>query len=106
MRLAAALLVLAAACQPSSSGSGVPAEYRADIENICDAEARSGAREQDPGRRAYVVASWLGPVIKTQEARQFLGRLGGLSPADKPAALVAEARKVGLEHCATADAWR
>ena len=101
-----AVLAAAAACQRGSNS--VPEKYRADIENICDAEARSGALapEQDPNRRAIVVATWLPGHIQTDQGRQFLGSLQKLNGAGKGDALRGEAARVGLSGCPLADTWK
>ena len=101
-----ALLAAAAACQRGSAS--VPEKYRADIENICDAEARSGALapDQDPNRRAIVVATWLPGHIQTDQGRQFLGSLQKLNGAGKGDALRGEAARVGLSGCPLADTWK
>ena len=101
-----ALLAAAPACQRGSAS--VPEKYRADLENICDAEARSGALapDQDPNRRAILVATWLAGRIQTDEGRQFLGSLQKLSGAGKGDALRREAARVGLTGCPLADSWK
>ena len=110
MRYATSIVLLFTsfvACQRGAD-SEVPAAYRADIENICDAEARSGALapDQDPNRRSIVVAQWLGGAVKTKEGRSFLVSLATLAPADKGDALRKEAARAGLKSCAVAETWR
>lgn len=111
MRYAAliATLILSSlpACQ-RTSGDAVPAAYRADVENICEAEGRSGALapDQDPNRRSIVVAQWLGSAVKTDEGRSFLASLAKLAPAQKGDALRREATRVGLTRCAVAETWK
>lgn len=107
--LALALAIAVAigpACQKATTESAVPADYRADLENLCDAEARSGALEQDPNTRAMVVAQWLGTTIKTQRARSFMASLASLAPSEKASALRKAAAEAGLDRCALADAWK
>lgn len=109
MRSLLFLVALAAAapgCQ--RGGESISQAYRADLENICDAEARSGALapDQDPNRRAFVVASWLGGRIRSEEGRQFLGSLQKLAPKAKGDALRAEAKRVGLAGCPLAETWK
>jgi hypothetical protein len=103
---ALALLPAAAGCQQGSTS--VSQAYRSDIENICDAEARSGALapDQDPNRRALVVARWLAGRIQTGEGRQFLGSLQKLKASDKGVALRREAERVGLTGCPLAETWK
>jgi hypothetical protein len=105
MRLPAAVVVaFALACQGARSSVSEP--YRADLENLCDAEARSGALEQPESARAFTVAQWLGPALKTSEARSFLASLAAASPSQKGVLLREEAAKAGLKACALADTWR
>ena len=104
--ISAVLVIGALGCQ-SGSGSA-PAAYRVDLENICDAEARSGALapDQDPNRRAVVVATWLAGRIQTQEGRQFLASLQKLKAAEKGEALRREAARLGLTGCPLAETWK
>lgn len=104
--IAAVLVIGALGCQSGSSSA--PAAYRADLENICDAEARSGALapDQDPNRRAIVVATWLAGRIQSEEGRQFLGSLQKLKAGAKGDALRREAARVGLNACPIADTWK
>jgi hypothetical protein len=96
--------LLAFACQNGSSGA--PSAYRTDLENICDAEARSGALEQDPNRRSLVVAQWIAGRLQSEQGRKFLASLVQLAPAEKGKALRREAAAVGLERCPLADTWK
>jgi hypothetical protein len=104
--LIASVLLAAAACQ--SGGDSASPAYRSDVENICDAEARSGALapDQDPNRRVFVVARWLAGHIQTGEGRQFLGSLQKLKGAEKGNALRREAARVGLASCPLAETWK
>ena len=99
-------LLAAAACQ--GGGDSVSSAYRADVENICDAEARSGALapDQDPNRRVFVVTRWLAGRIQTGDGRQFLGSLQKLNGAAKGDALRREAARVGLASCPLAETWK
>ncbi len=98
--------MIALACQ--RGGNSVSGAYRSDMENICDAEARSGALapDQDPNRRAFVVARWLAGRIQTDEGRKFLGSLQKLEGAQKGDALRREAARVGLSACPLAETWK
>jgi hypothetical protein len=78
--------------------------YAADIENLCDVVARSGAK--GASAPTYVTATWLGSHLTTQDSRKFLARIQPLGREPKAAALEAEARRVGLTGCALADDWR
>jgi hypothetical protein len=106
LHLLLVLLAAAPACQRGSDS--VSQKYRADIENICDAEARSGALapDQDPNRRALVVATWLPGRIQSDEGRQFLGSLQKLGGGAKGDALRREAARVGLSGCPLAETWK
>lgn len=102
------LLVVAGALGCQSGSDTVSQAYRTDVENICDAEARSGALapEQDPNRRAFVVATWLAGRIQSEQGRQFLGSLQKLKAGAKGDALRREAERVGLSGCPLAETWK
>jgi hypothetical protein len=103
---AALLVMLASGCQKGKAS--VPAAYRTDIENACNAEERSGALApgQDPNQRSLLVATWMARSIKTDEARRFLASLANMPPAKKGDALRAEATRAGLPACPTAETWK
>jgi hypothetical protein len=84
----------------------IAADYRLDIENLCDVMKRSGADQLSPSERNPTIAMWLGPNIKTQAAHTFLVQIQPLQGADKANALDAEATRVGLASCALAAEWR
>ncbi|MDX2088559.1 MAG: hypothetical protein SFX73_11960 [Kofleriaceae bacterium] len=110
----ACLLVVSLGCQKGegeapASGQSVRAavpgsDYAKDIEALCDVIARSGAPEDDS--RTLLIANWLAANLKTPESRQFLIKIQPLVGDQKASALVAEAKRVGLEKCALADVWR
>ncbi len=93
------------ACSSSKKKPVEKDPYAADIEQICDAEERSGALDQDPSVRSVQVAAWLADHLVTDQSRQLLGRLATLSPADKATALAAEAKKLGISPCPMAQVW-
>lgn len=99
------LLLSATACKKDKREPAGNPPYAQDIERICFAEERSGALEQEPGRRSLVVAHWLGNALKTDESRVLLGRLARMPPRDKSAVLRAEASKLGIERCPMAAVW-
>jgi len=103
-----ACLGVAVGCQRGTGSTAPPVSepYRADIENLCDAVVRSGADQLPAGDRALVIANWLAAHLQTQEAHDYLIRIQPLTGEPKAAALEAEARRVGLGHCALADEWR
>lgn len=106
-RLALATL-LALQLVTCSSGKKKPVEkdpYTLDIEQICHAEERSGALEQDPSVRSVQVAAWLANHLVTDQSRLLLGKLAALAPADKATALAAEAKKVGVAPCPMVQVW-
>lgn len=107
MKIASALVLclLAAACQ-RGSGQAVAPDYRADFENICNAEERSGALREDPNSRATHVAMWIGSRLQTDEARRFLAGLGAMPPKAKGDALREEAARIGLSACPLAETWK
>ena len=84
----------------------VTAEYRADITNLCDAVAQSGADKIQDDSRAAVIAMWLGPHITTKEGHEFLVAIQPLHGEDKANRLDEEAKRVGLTSCALAAEWR
>jgi hypothetical protein len=104
LRLVFILLALAA-CQ--NAGEPPADGYAADIDAICNQEERSGAlkipaAERDP----LVAAHWLERNVKTPEGRKFAASVFQLEPSEKGPALRAEAQRVGLPACPTADAWK
>jgi hypothetical protein len=107
MNRIACLLVclgIAAGCQ-RGAGSAVSEPYRADIENLCDAVARSGADQLPVGERALTIANWLAAHLQTPEAHDYLIQIQPLVGEPKAVALEAEARRVGVARCALADEW-
>lgn len=103
-----AWLAIVAGCQPSAeqTAAAVPAGYRADIENLCDAVARSGADQRPAEEHALVIASWLASHLTTEDAHHYLVQIQPLGGDAKAAALEAEAQRVGLPRCALAAVWR
>jgi hypothetical protein len=104
----AAVVACLAGCQRDRdhAAAAVPEAYRADIENLCDAIARSGADQRPADEHALVIATWLGSHLTTDEAHQYLVQIQPLEGEPKAAALDAEAHRVGLARCALAAAWR
>jgi hypothetical protein len=118
-----ALLVLAAACQSGQPTQAPPnpAEnttviqlpkaqvtdgYRADITTLCDVVHLSGADQKPKDERWPIIAMFLGPQIKTNEAHEFLIAIQPLQGEAKALALETEAKRVGLSSCALATEWR
>lgn len=103
-----ACLGLVAGCgrDAGTAAPQVSAAYRADIENLCDVIARSGAEQLAETERTLTTANWLAAHLQTQEARDYLVRIQPLVGDAKAAALEAEAKRAGLPHCALADTWR
>ena len=96
-----------AACQHGKSGPPeVDPAYRADIVTLCDSVHLSGADEMPADQRWPVLAMWLGPHLKTEDAHAFLVRIQPLTGEPKARALEAEAARVGLDGCALATHWR
>lgn len=109
MRFAiAAILVSCVACGSggSQAGSGVSAAYKRDLDNMCHAEERSGALDQDESTRQTLVATWLASTIQTQEARAFLAELAKAPSGEKGALIAKEAKRVGVEPCPLASVWK
>ena len=100
------LVALLAGCQGGAAGKPpVPQGYAADIGKICDV-VRLADADKDPGARQVTIAMWLGANLQTAEARQFLVTIQPLAGAAKADALVAEAKRNGLDDCALAAEWR
>jgi hypothetical protein len=109
LSILALLLALVPACDRGGGGSApaVAPAYRTDLDNICNAEERSGALAPDQAApRHLAVAQWLGPTIQTAEGRSFLAGLSKLAPAAKGARLRSESTRVGLAACPLADSWK
>src|SRR5437764_6044985 len=92
------LPALLLACQTGSAT--VPAAYARDVQRLCDAVSQSGAGSAQGGDRTVLIAMWLGKNLETQELRDFLVKMQAMTPAQKRAALEAEATRAGLAHCA------
>ena len=122
MRLPLVVALALGACQSGSSSSapapapaphGPPppavvepgSPYAKDVDKLCHALTLSGAMDQPEDARQLVVAKWLGGNLDTAEIHTFLVKLQALAPADKVAALDAEAKKVGLADCPLSAAW-
>jgi hypothetical protein len=115
-RILVALLVAAPlACgrdSPPGSPAGDPvgvgsgSAYAADMENLCNVVERSGAGSAHPNDRAYLVATWLGTRLTTQDARKFLAQIQPLDGDAKATALETEAKRAGLAGCPLAAEWR
>ena len=91
---------------PAAPVGPIAADYKADIENLCDVLKRSGADQLEPGQRNPTIAMWLGPNIKTTAGHQFLVQIQPLQGADKARALEIEAKRVGIAECPLATEWR
>jgi hypothetical protein len=91
---------------PAAPVGPIAADYKADIENLCDVEKRSGADQLEPAQRNPTIAMWLGPNIKTTAGHQFLVQIQPLQGADKAQALDTEAKRVGISECPLATEWR
>jgi hypothetical protein len=102
--------VFMSACQSGSNekpeGMPITAGYRADIADLCNVMHLSGADEQSPDERVYTTAHWLGNNLETQQGRDFLVTFTQAADEDKPAVLLAEAKRVKIDHCPLADYWR
>lgn len=91
--------------QVTATPAGVDPRYQAEVADICFAEERSGALQQDQSERPMVVAQWLGTRIATQQARDFLASIARAEPAEKVTLLQAESRRVGLASCPLVQSW-
>ena len=108
MRLPLVAAIALAACQSGSAAPPVErgSAYAKDVDKLCNALTLSGAMDQPEEARQLTVAKWLGANLETSEVHTFLVKLQGLAPADKVAALDAEAKKVGLAGCPLSKAWQ
>jgi len=79
--------------------------YDRDIDRICNVERLSGALDVPEGGRQLAIAQWLPGALETEDAHTFLVKFGRLGPAEKAAALDAEAKKAGLAECPLARSW-
>ena len=94
------------ACQRGESDRPpLPEGYAGDIAKICDVVHLSGT-DKEPDGRQVKIAMWLGANLQTAEARKFLVSIQPLEGNAKAAALVAEAKRNGLDECVLAAEWR
>ncbi len=107
-----ALAVTTNGCQSggeSGSGAGaaaaVPAEYRRDIERVCDVVARSGSDQDPENSPILIMAEWLAANLETEAGHDFLVAFQQTPDGDKGAKLINEARRVGLAGCELATMW-
>ena len=91
--------------QAAGAPPGVDARYQAEVADICFAEERSGALQQDEGQRLMLVAQWLGTRIHTQQGRDFLAGVARAPAAEKGNLLQVEATRVGLASCPLVQSW-
>ena len=94
-RLVLPLLALLACANPAE-----------DFENICHAEARSGADSiADPAQRAMHIAQWVDANVRSSDAKEAMAALAHASPESRGELLRAAAREVGYTgDCPMADA--
>jgi hypothetical protein len=77
---------------------------KADFDDICNAEQRSGVTgETDPTQKAVKIAMWLQGRLRTSEAKKFLSAMASVDPAQKGNLLRTEAAKHGVSPCPIAD---
>lgn len=89
------LLVLLACANPAE-----------DFENICHAEARSGAASiADPAQRASHIAQWVDANVRSSEAKEAMAAIAGATFESRGELLRAAAREVGYTgDCPMAEA--
>ena len=81
--------------------------FKADLTILCDVTARSGAAKiKDPSDRAEKVAEFLTAQDFGDDYSAFYNELSGQPPEEKPAYLLATARRIGLSACAFAETSR
>jgi hypothetical protein len=81
-------------------------EYARDIATLCDVVCLSGADRVPAQARGPMIAMWLGPHLKTEQAHDFLVSIQPLEGEPKARALESEAHRAGLSGCALAAEWR
>jgi hypothetical protein len=98
------LLALALFTSIAAAAPGTKADIKADYDMVCNAPARSGALKLDKSKQAAALADYIIKHLKTDEVRKFLGSMGSMEPADKPAALKQAAKDAGYTGaCPMAD---
>ena len=102
-RSVAALPVTSASPTSTAATPVVADPYRSDLDAICNAEARSGASSVAAADRPATMAKWIDAHLQTQRARDLMGALATIAPADRPAKLRAEAASNGVATCPFAD---
>jgi hypothetical protein len=110
-------LVLLACIGCQSGEVGAPAEgrrptgattseYAGDVERLCNAMTLSGADKLPQGERMMPLAQWVAANLKTPEGKAFMLKTNQMPKGEHAEALVAEAKRVGLEDCPLAAYWR
>lgn len=104
----AAVLALGG-CQSGTTrtgGGGDP--LRPDLEKICNAMTLSGADQQPPSQRSYVMAQWLNASITSTPGHDFLIEFAQLGEdrAARVKKLEEASARVGLARCPLVDEWR
>lgn len=77
---------------------------KADFDNLCHAQERSGSTGTTPEDYANAMR-WADRALKTQEVRGLVGRLENMSAYEKGTLLRAEAAKAEVSPCPLAEAW-
>jgi hypothetical protein len=78
------------------------ATYRADVETICRAEARSGLTL---GKDMPALTAWLHGHLATPDGSELLARLGDAPMADRAPRLRSAAAELGIGACPMAEAY-
>ena len=94
------------AAGPPPALGPIAADYKSDIENLCDVMKRSGADQLSPSEQQPAIAMWLGPNIKSDQGHKFLVSIAPLQGMDKAKALEDEAARVGIANCPLAAEWK
>ena len=78
--------------------------FRAGMELICSAGEQPAVARRNPAERAQAMSEWIRTEVTNAEARAAFGAVADASPGERARALMAAARRAGLERCALATA--
>jgi hypothetical protein len=101
MRLAVIVVVGLAAlgCKKAPSEKQ---QYAADVGDLCNAFARSGAA---PGDFTTAVG-WSAKQTRTKRFREQMSHMAEMAPGDKVALLAAAMKEAGVVDCPFLDGWK
>lgn len=86
------------------SGCG---SYRKDLQTMCDAPEKSGARDApEPAEKASKMAKYISDNLSTAEAKTLFRAVAVAAPQEKSKLLRAELDKVGIGQCGLLEVWK